>query len=88
MASEGDKLTLLEHARQARRGCDGNSMWDWSDLHQAGRNGLTNDEYFKEANMEDAIVIECWKYANGDTSSGFTIPEEEVKYVKEDDIPN
>lgn len=29
--------------------------------------------------MDDAIIIECWKYMNEETSS-------EVKYIKEDDV--
>jgi hypothetical protein len=43
--------------------------------------GLTYDEYVKEANLDDAIVIECWKYMNEETSSGFSILEVEVKYI-------
>ena len=42
---------------------------------------LTYDEYAKEANLDDAIVIECWKHMNEETSSGFTTLEEEVKYI-------
>ena len=56
-------------------------MWDWSNANLARWYGLTYDEYVKEENLDDAIVIECWKYMNEETSSGFTILEEEVKYI-------
>jgi hypothetical protein len=53
----------------------------WSNVNLARWYGLTYDEYVKEANLDDATVIERWKYMNEETSSGFTILEEEVKYI-------
>lgn len=61
-------------------------MWNWSSAHLAKWYGLAYEEYVNEARLDDAIVIECWKYMNEETSSG-TISEEDVKYIKEDEIP-
>jgi hypothetical protein len=87
MAPNRHKLTLLERARQKCRDYDGKSMWDWYKYDLTRWEDIGEEEYVKEASLEDPIVLECWKYENEDITSGFTIPEDEVKYIKEDDIP-
>jgi|SRR5277367_14158 len=87
MASKGDESSLLESARQERLSYDGNSMWDWSSLHLSRLDNLSDLEYSKKSRADDPIAIDCWKYESEDITSGFTIAEDEVKYIKEDDIP-
>src|SRR5579871_2061542 len=82
MASPGNQLTLLELARQKRLERDGKSMWDWS----GDDYGYYEVEGFISAANEDAIVIECWKYEDEKTPHGPAIMDQEVKYVKTDDI--
>jgi hypothetical protein len=89
MTSKGEKLTLLERARQTRPGYGSTSMWDWSktDLLRPKRwYDLSYQEFCEEAILEDAIVIECWKYMNEETISDFTPPKDTAKYIKEDSI--
>jgi hypothetical protein len=88
MTSKKDtKPTLLDHARQERRDYGGNSIWDWSNFHLAGRLGEIEEEYMNEAILDDPIIVECWKYKNEDAQSGFALSYDEVKYIKEEDIP-
>ncbi len=88
MASTGDTLSLLDRARQSRRGRGTDSMWDWPNSDPGVRwYGLTVDGHAKEARLDDAVIVECWKYSNEETSSDLTTHKELVKYVKEDDIP-
>jgi hypothetical protein len=39
-----------------------------------------------ETPLDDPIVIDCWKYEDEETTSGFADPDHEVRYIKEEDI--
>ena len=64
-------------------------MWDWSKPDLLSPNswyGLTPEEFSKEAALEDAIVIECWKHMDEEIISDFTVSKDAAKYIKEDVI--
>ena len=89
MGSHGDTLALLERARQESRSNDEDTIKDgayWAKFYRGGGPGDFR-AYCSQLELDDPIVIECWKYVNEGATSGFTFPEDEVKYIKEDDIP-